>query len=149
MRLEKLRGEEGQKELEKVKKLSELAEKGKTPTCGGECGFLFNAPSLPYAVARSHADGNRIHGGATCSPPPSPLHSSELGCSVQHLALAWLAANPNTSTVILGASKPEQIVDNLKALGVVPRLTPEILEKVEKILDNKPSPYVRRWFSSS
>ncbi|PIL31309.1 transporter [Ganoderma sinense ZZ0214-1] len=92
MRLEKLRGEEGQKEIEKVKKLSELAEK-------------------------------------------------ELGCSVQHLALAWLAVNPNTSTVILGASKPEQIVDNLKALEVMPKLTPEILEKVERILDNRPAPY--------
>ncbi len=63
---------------------------------------------------------------------------------MQHLALAWLAKNPNTSTVILGASKPEQVVDNLKALDVIPKLTPEIMEKIEKILDNKPSPYVRR-----
>ena len=68
----------------------------------------------------------------------------ELGCKVQHLALAWLAANPNTSTVILGASKPDQVIDNLKALDVIPKLTPAILEKIEKILDNKPSPYVRR-----
>lgn len=76
-----------------------------------------------------------------CNPPPlSP--SPELGCSVIHLALAWVARLPSTSTVILGASKPEQVVDNLKAIDVIPKLTPEILEKIEKILDNKPAPEV-------
>ncbi|KZT67448.1 Aldo/keto reductase [Daedalea quercina L-15889] len=65
---------------------------------------------------------------------------SDLGCKVSHLALAWIARNPNTSTVILGASKPEQIVDNLKALEVIPKLTPAIVEKVEGILNNKPAP---------
>lgn len=62
---------------------------------------------------------------------------------MSHLALAWIARNPNTSTVILGASKPEQIVDNLKALEVIPKLTPAIVEKVEGILGNKPAPTVR------
>ncbi|KAI0354653.1 Aldo/keto reductase [Trametes cingulata] len=69
------------------------------------------------------------------------LAEKELGCNINHLALAWVAANPNTSTVILGASKPEQLIDNLKALEVIPKLTPEVLEKIEKILDNKPSPF--------
>jgi aryl-alcohol dehydrogenase-like predicted oxidoreductase len=59
------------------------------------------------------------------------------------LALAWVALQPHTSTVILGASKPEQLLDNLKALEVLPKLTPAILEKIEKILDNKPSTVVR------
>lgn len=68
--------------------------------------------------------------------------SKELGCSVTHLALAWVAKNPNTSTVILGASKPEQVLDNLKALDVIPKLTPEIVDKIENILDNKPAPLV-------
>ncbi|CAL1694677.1 unnamed protein product [Somion occarium] len=66
----------------------------------------------------------------------------ELGCSVTHLALAWVAKQPGTSTVILGATKPEQVIDNLKALDVIPKLTEEVLEKIEKILDNKPSPVV-------
>jgi aryl-alcohol dehydrogenase-like predicted oxidoreductase len=44
--------------------------------------------------------------------------------------------------VILGASKPEQVVDNLKALDVIPKLTPEILDKIEAILQNKPAPTV-------
>ncbi|TFY62884.1 hypothetical protein EVJ58_g3571 [Rhodofomes roseus] len=73
----------------------------------------------------------------------SEFAEKELGCTVTHLALAWVAVNPNTSTVILGASKPEQIVDNLKAIEVIPKLTPEVLEKIDKILDNKPEPEVR------
>lgn len=68
--------------------------------------------------------------------------TAELDCKVSHLALAWVAKNPNTSTVILGASRPEQIVDNLKALDVIPKLTPEVLEKIESILGNKPAPLV-------
>ena len=68
---------------------------------------------------------------------------AELNCSVTHLALAWLAANPNTSTIILGASKPEQVLENLKALEVIPKLTPGIMAKIETILENKPEPLVR------
>ena len=68
---------------------------------------------------------------------------TELGCTVSQLALAWVAVNPNTSTVILGASRPEQVLDNLKALDVIPKLTPEVLEKIEGILQNKPKPVVR------
>ncbi|KIJ11347.1 hypothetical protein PAXINDRAFT_177351 [Paxillus involutus ATCC 200175] len=70
----------------------------------------------------------------------STLAEQELGCSVTHLALAWVAKNPNTSTVILGASKPEQVLDNLKALEVIPKLTPEVMDKIEAILDNKSAP---------
>ncbi|KAG2052635.1 Aldo/keto reductase [Suillus hirtellus] len=69
----------------------------------------------------------------------SVLAEQELGCSVTHLALAWVAKNPNTSTVILGASKPEQVVDNLKALDVIPKLTPEIMDRIEAILANQPA----------
>ena len=91
-----------------------------------------------YCAAISAAD-NFPYGGAGLPWG----HLSELGCSINQLALAWVAASPNTSTVILGASKPEQVLDNLKALEVIPKLTPEVLEKIEKILDNKPEPWVR------
>lgn len=73
---------------------------------------------------------------------------AELGCNVTHLALAWVARNPNTSTIILGASKPEQVLDNLKALEIIPKLTPEILNKIEEILKNKPAPNVCHQLSS-
>jgi hypothetical protein len=47
--------------------------------------------------------------------------------------------NENVSTCILGASKPEQVADNCKALKVLPKLTPEVMEKIEKVLENKPA----------
>lgn len=64
--------------------------------------------------------------------------TEELGTSTAALALAWVAVNPNTSTVILGASSPQQVTENLKALEVLPKLTPAVLEKIEAILGNKP-----------
>ncbi|KAG6919860.1 hypothetical protein DXG01_015567 [Tephrocybe rancida] len=70
------------------------------------------------------------------------LAADELQTTPAALALAWVAKNPNTSTVILGASSPEQLKENLKALEVLPRLTPEILGKIEAILNNKPAPPV-------
>ncbi|RXW23071.1 hypothetical protein EST38_g2772 [Candolleomyces aberdarensis] len=64
--------------------------------------------------------------------------AEELGTSTAALALAWVARNPNTSTVILGATSPEQVVENLKAIEVLPKLTAEVLERIEGILQNKP-----------
>ncbi|KJA28303.1 hypothetical protein HYPSUDRAFT_33640 [Hypholoma sublateritium FD-334 SS-4] len=66
------------------------------------------------------------------------LAEEELQTSITALALAWVAKNQNTATVILGASKPEQITENLKAIEVVPKLTPEILRKIDHILENTP-----------
>ncbi len=66
--------------------------------------------------------------------------AEELGCTMAQLALAWCLKNPNISTVITGASKPEQVVENIAALDVVPLLTDEIMERVDEILDNKPKP---------
>lgn len=64
--------------------------------------------------------------------------ANELGTSLAKLAIAWTVKNPHVSTTILGASKKEQLVENLQALDVVPLLTPEIMEKIEAILNNKP-----------
>lgn len=66
--------------------------------------------------------------------------AAELGCSVAQMALAWCVRNPNVSTVITGASRVEQVVENMKALDFVERLTPEVLDRIETILDNKPKP---------
>jgi voltage-dependent potassium channel beta subunit len=64
--------------------------------------------------------------------------AERIGGNVTQLSLAWAASNPNVSTVILGATKVEQIHDNVGALKLLPKLTPEVLEEIEKILDNKP-----------
>jgi aryl-alcohol dehydrogenase-like predicted oxidoreductase len=88
--IEGLKNEEGKAKIEKVRKLTEIAEK--------------------------------------------------LGGNVAQLALAWAAKNPNVSTVILGATKVEQIHDNCKALELYEKLTPEMMEEIEGILQNKPKP---------
>jgi aryl-alcohol dehydrogenase-like predicted oxidoreductase len=54
------------------------------------------------------------------------------------LALAWCLKNQNVSTVITGASKPEQVKQNMKAIEKVDSVTGELMEKIEEILDNKP-----------
>lgn len=64
--------------------------------------------------------------------------AAEVDASLAQFALAWCLANPNVSTVITGASRAEQVHENMKALQVAERLTPDILERVEQILDNKP-----------
>ncbi|KAG8917229.1 hypothetical protein FRC00_013874, partial [Tulasnella sp. 408] len=67
----------------------------------------------------------------------------ELGCTVSQLALAWVAKNPNTSTIILGATKPQQLLENLKVLEVLPKITDEVYQKINDILANDPKPDVR------
>jgi voltage-dependent potassium channel beta subunit len=88
--LEEFESEEGQKKIEKVRELTEVAK--------------------------------------------------EMGCTMAQLALAWCLANPNVSTVITGASRPEQVTENMIALEVYPRLTAEVMDRIEAILENKPEP---------
>jgi len=66
--------------------------------------------------------------------------AEELHCSMAQLALAWCLKNPNVSTVITGASKAEQVVENMKALEIVEKLNQDVLARLEQILDNKPEP---------
>jgi voltage-dependent potassium channel beta subunit len=59
--------------------------------------------------------------------------ADELGVSLSQLSIAWCAANPLVSTVITGASRVEQVRENLGALEVLPRLTPDVLARIEAI----------------
>lgn len=62
----------------------------------------------------------------------------KLDVSLAALAIAWTIHNPNVTTAILGATKKQQLEENLKALDVVKKITPGVVEKIEKILQNKP-----------
>lgn len=64
--------------------------------------------------------------------------AGDLGMSMPQLALAWCLTNPHVSTVLLGASRPEQLAENLGAAEAKSKLTPEVLERIESILDNRP-----------
>ena len=59
--------------------------------------------------------------------------AQELGCSLSQLALAWCLKNPFVSTVITGASREEQVHENMKASEVTPKLTPEIMARIDAI----------------
>jgi aryl-alcohol dehydrogenase-like predicted oxidoreductase len=61
----------------------------------------------------------------------------ELGCTLAQLSIAWCLKNPFVSTVITGASRVEQVHENMKAMEIVPKLTPEVLERIEMIFGNK------------
>lgn len=59
--------------------------------------------------------------------------AKELGGSVTQLAIAWAAKNPRVSTVILGASRLSQLKENLGGLELLPRLTPEVLTRIDEL----------------
>ncbi|MBA3943045.1 MAG: aldo/keto reductase [Herpetosiphonaceae bacterium] len=64
--------------------------------------------------------------------------ADELGCTLAQLGLAWCLTNPNVSTVITGASRPQQVNENMQALEIAPKLTADVLEHIDGILGNKP-----------
>ena len=64
--------------------------------------------------------------------------ADDINTTMPKLALAWCLKNPNVSTAILGASKTSQLKENLKSLETVGKLTDEVMQKIEKILKNKP-----------
>lgn len=64
--------------------------------------------------------------------------AKEIGVTMPELAIAWCLKNPNVSTVITGASNPEQVKQNMKALDAVDKLTDDVMGRIEKVLYNKP-----------
>lgn len=64
--------------------------------------------------------------------------AQELGVTMAQLALAWCLQNPDVSTVITGASRPEQVRENMRALEALPSLTTDVMARIEAILQNKP-----------
>lgn len=60
--------------------------------------------------------------------------ANQLGVSLAQMSLAWCLKNPNVSTVITGASRASQVHENMKALDVVPLLTSEVMDAIEKAL---------------
>jgi voltage-dependent potassium channel beta subunit len=61
------------------------------------------------------------------------LVAADLGCTLGQLAIAWAAHNPRVSTVITGASKVSQLQENLGAVEVIAKLTPDVLARIDEI----------------
>lgn len=64
--------------------------------------------------------------------------AKELGTSLATLSIAWCIRNPNITTAILGATREEQLKENLKAIDILPKLTTEIMEQIDVIMGTKP-----------
>ena len=60
--------------------------------------------------------------------------AADLGCTLAQMSLAWCLKNPNVSTVITGASRPAQVVENMVALDVVGKLTPDVMARIDAAL---------------
>ena len=59
--------------------------------------------------------------------------ADDLGCTLAQLSIAWCAKNPNVSMVITGASRPEQVTENMKALDVLADLDDEVMTRIDEI----------------
>ncbi len=66
------------------------------------------------------------------------VYAEELGVTLPTLSIAWCIKNPNVTTAILGATKKDQLLENLKGLDVLPKLTIEVMEKIDEIMATKP-----------
>ncbi|POM80414.1 Voltage-gated potassium channel subunit beta [Phytophthora palmivora] len=65
--------------------------------------------------------------------------AKELGCSLAQMSMAWAVANENASTVLIGASRPSQLEENLKALDFVDKITPEVKAKIDEVVKFVPT----------
>ena len=64
--------------------------------------------------------------------------AKELGISQAELSIAWCIKNPNVTTAILGATRKEQLLQNLKSLDAVAKLNDEVMQRIEDIVQTKP-----------
>ncbi|KAG7380965.1 Voltage-gated potassium channel subunit beta-2 [Phytophthora boehmeriae] len=64
--------------------------------------------------------------------------AKELGCTLAQLSIAWCVSNEHVSTVLLGASRPSQLEENLKALEFVDKITPDVKAKIDSIVNYVP-----------
>ncbi|KAJ5626643.1 Potassium channel voltage-dependent beta subunit KCNAB-related protein [Penicillium herquei] len=71
--------------------------------------------------------------------------ADDLGINTTQLALAWVLKNPNISSMITGASRPEQVLDNVRALAIVEKLTDEVMDKIDEAVGNRPVEERRRF----
>jgi voltage-dependent potassium channel beta subunit len=96
--------------------------------------------TLPgYEWLRARYEGDKAASRIEAVRRLQPI-ADDLGCTMAQLALAWCLTNPKVSTVITGASRLQQVTENMAAMEVVERLSADVLERIEEVVDNKPKP---------
>ncbi|KAF3859887.1 hypothetical protein F7725_000142 [Dissostichus mawsoni] len=72
--------------------------------------------------------------------------AERMGCTLPQLAIAWCLRNEGVNSVLLGASRTDQLMENIKAIQVLPKLSLSIVSEVDNLLGNKP--YSKKDFRS-
>lgn len=104
-----------------------------------------NTSNDGYAVSQKKAYGNEVWKKELEQVRKLQPVADKLGTDMATLAMAWVIKNPNVSSAITGASKVEQVGRSVKSLALVPKLTDEVMQEIDEILDNKPEPLTMRF----
>jgi len=105
-----------------------------SPLAGGLLSGKTSMRTTEKGLARMAASDDPATRDRALTPERLRPIAEELGCSVAQLSLAWCCSNPNVSTVIMGASRPEQVLDNLGAMDAVPKLDPDVLQRMDEAM---------------
>jgi len=119
-----------------------------SPLAGGLLTGRFNSGSIPEDSRIKHygalsprleqMNAMRMAGCTLEGLQALGTLATELGCTQSQLALAWTLKSKDVSTALFGASKVAQIVDNVGALAVLPKLTAEVLARIEDFMKTRP-----------
>ena len=111
-----------------------------SPLCGGTLTgkYLHGAPEGSRGADPNNSFQSEIYLGRERNRIVGELmkYAKELNCPMGHLALAWCLTQPHLCTAVTGVSKPSQLEDSLKALEVLPRITPQIQEAMAATVGN-------------
>ena len=91
-------------------------------------GSRFSLPGYEWLKSRYYREEL-----LKCVAALAPI-ARDLGCTMPQLGIAWVAKNPRVSSVITGASRVEQLAENMKALEVLPKLTQDVLDLIDEVL---------------
>jgi aryl-alcohol dehydrogenase-like predicted oxidoreductase len=128
-----------EKELQPVIESNGMGIVAFTPLAGGILTGKYNDGDLPEGsrfatVAKAHTEKEDWRKQIAVARALSQL-AKDLGTTLTHLALAWTLRDPQVSCTILGASKPHYIEQNVRALDLVPKLTGDIQERIDQLID--------------
>jgi aryl-alcohol dehydrogenase-like predicted oxidoreductase len=105
-----------------------------SPLAGGLLSGRFSYRTTEEGLARMADSDDPATRDRALTPQRLLPIAERLGCTVAQLSLAWCCSNPNVSTVIMGASRPEQVLENLQAMEAVPLLTAEVLQQIDEAM---------------
>ncbi|RLN96181.1 hypothetical protein BBJ28_00027197 [Nothophytophthora sp. Chile5] len=102
-------------------------------SAGKPAGSRYTSPDFQTGYL---ADG--FEEGVVIADKLKPI-AAEIGCSLAQMSIAWCVSNENVSTVLLGANRPAQLEENLKAFDFVSKMTPDVKAKIDAVVKFVPT----------